>query len=761
MSLIGTPVARSDAAGKVTGRAVYGVDHAEVGMLHGVLLRSPVPAGRIRRLDATAARTMPGVHAVCSAADQPDTRGGWVVGDQRLFATDQVRYEGEPVALVVAETRQQAAAAVAAIGLDIEEWPGLDLDGAAHPDARVIHPDWASYKPAAGPDFPRRGNLAAEMRAEPEGVDEAFAAAAHVVEDEFNANRQYQAFLEPKSAVATYADGRYTVHTSVQHPFNVRERVAQLLGVRVSAVRVIGNTIGGGFGGKLDASVEPIAAFAAKVTGRPVKIRNGRTEDLLSCPSRENVKMTLRTALAADGRMLARELICDMDNGAYSGEMPWLASLPLSIIGSVYRVEGPVRVISRLWYTNTTPTGAFRGVGGLYLYMALERHIDRIAETLGADRRDFRLQHLFGNGDTSRTGQVFADAGILAEGFAELERVAPWAEVTSNLGPYQGVGIAAGIWMTNPMPGQATVKMNEDGTVTVVTGANDNGSGSVTMGITQIVAESLGVAAGDVFVTMPDTDMSGYDAGSQGSRTTHIVGRAALDASTEVRRQLLEVAGHLIEADPADLEIVDGAVRVAGAPTSSLSLAEVATAATWSKGPIAASSSYTTPPAPFDPGCASGLLFPSMATPSYHVHMAVVEVDPVTGNVSVLRYIVVQEVGRVINPLGLRGQVQGAVAQGLGYSLFESLRIGEDCRYVERTLASYRLPLAVDMPEVELVTMEHPAEAGPYGAKGVAEPPITLVPAAIANAVSHAIGAPMNNIPMTPEDILAAIDGVS
>lgn len=758
MSLIGAPLARSDAAAKVQGRAVYGVDHQEVGMLHGVMLRSTAPAGRIRRLDTTTARSMPGVHAVCSAENQPDTLGGQVILDQRLFATGEVRFEGEAIALVVAETREQAAAAVAAIELDIEDYEGIDLARAGAPDARLVHEDWASYRPAAGPDYPRQGNLAAEMRSEPEGVDEAFTAAAHIVEDRFTANRQYQAYLEPKAAVAQYADGRYTIHTSVQHPYNVRDRVAQLLGVRVSAVRVLGKTIGGGFGGKLDASLEPIAAFAAKITGRPVKIRNDRTEDLLTCTSRENVVMTIRTALAADGTMLARELICDMDNGAYSGEMPWLASLPLSIIGSVYKIHGPVRVISRLWYTNTAPTGAFRGVGGLYLYMALERHTDKIAQTLGADRRDYRLRHLFTDGDRSLTGQVFPDAGILAEAFAELEKKAPWQEVLAGLKPWQGVGIAAGIWMTNPMPGQATVKVNEDGTVHVITGANDNGSGAVTMGITQIVAESLGLDTKDVFVSMPDTDASGYDSGSQGSRTTHIVGRAALDASVEVRKQLLAVAAQLIEADPQDLEIIDGTVRVVGTPSTSIGLAQVATAATWTVGPIAATSSYTTPPIPFDPGCASGLLFSTMSTPTYHVHMAVVEVDPVTGNVRVLRYIVVQEVGRVINPVGIRGQIQGAVAQGLGYSLYESLRIADDCRYVERTLESYRLPLAIDMPDVEIITMEHPDSAGPYGAKGVAEPPITLVPAAIAAAVSHATGAFISAIPVTPEDVLAALE---
>ena len=311
------------------------------------------------------------------------------------------------------------------------------------------------------------------------------------------------------------------------------------------------------------------------------------------------------------------------------------------------------------------------------------------------------------------------------------------------------------------MPGQATVKLNEDGTVSVITGATENGSGAVTMGITQIVAQELGVDANEVSVSMPDTDISGYDAGSQGSRTTHIVGRAALDASIEVKRQVLERASNLLEVAVADLQISNGLISVVGTPSISISLGEVATNALWAVGPVAATSSYTTPPIPFDPGCASGLLFPTFPTPTYHVHMAVVEVDPVTGGVKVLRYVVVQEVGKAINPVGVRGQIQGAVAQGIGLTLYESLRIGKDCRYLERTLESYRLPIALDVPDVDIRLMEHPDKSGPFGAKGAAEPAVVFVPAAVLNAVSHAIGRNVTSIPLTPECVLDLIEGKS
>ncbi|CCH74506.1 Xanthine dehydrogenase [Nostocoides australiense Ben110] len=754
---IGGTMDRTDGVAKVTGKAQYGVDHVEAGMAHAAVVRSPVPAGRLVGVDVGAARRMPEVVGVVTAADQPDSYGGWVLQDQRILASDQVRYEGEPIAIVVAETRAAAIAAAAAVRVEIEEWEAVTMAKAVAGEGHVIHPDWQSYVPTFGVDHPRWGNCACEVRAEPDGVDEAFARAAHVVEDTFTANRQYQAYLEPKAATASYADGRYILHTATQYPFNVRERVAQLMGVRLSDVRVVGKTIGGGFGAKLDGWVEPLAALAARVTGRTVQVRLSRAEDILTCPMRENATMTIRTALDDEGRMIGRQFTCEMDNGAYSGEMPWLASLPLTVIGAVYKLHGPMRAVCRLWYTNTPPTGAFRGVNGVYLYMAQEQHMDHIADTLGVDRREYRLRHLFEDGDASRTGQVLEQAGILRQAFDRLEERAPWQEILDNLGPNQGVGIAAAVWMTNPLPGEVTIKMSEDGTASLVTAANDNGSGAVSMGLTQIVASTLGLSEGDVRASMPDTDISGYDGGSQGSRTTAIVGTAALEASTKVREQLLATAAGLLEAHVDDIELVDGQARVKGSPSATVPLGQVAAAATFTGGAVTATSSYATPPVPFDAGCATGALFTTMCTPTYHVHLAVVEVDDVTGNVDVVRYVVVQDAGKVISPVGARGQVQGGIAQGIGYSLYESQRIGDDARLVERSLESYRLPLAVDIPDVEVVFLENPDPQTGLGAKGIGEAPIVLSAAAISTAVRHATGRTFNAIPITPEDVMFAL----
>ena len=317
--------------------------------------------------------------------------------------------------------------------------------------------------------------------------------------------------------------------------------------------------------------------------------------------------------------------------------------------------------------------------------------------------------------------------------------------------------MAAAVWLTNPMPGHATVKLNEDGTATVITSATENGSGAVATALRQIAAETLGLAVDQVVVTMPDTDTTGYDAGSQGSRTTHVVGRAIADASSDVRRQVLDRASQMLEAAPEDLVIAGGVVTVAGVPAASLTLSQVAQAATWTEGPIAAGASYVTPTPPHDSMCATGMLIKGWPTPTYHLHQAEVSVDSVTGRVTVERYVVCQEVGRAIHPDAIAGQIQGGVAQGLGFALSERVDLDHG-RYVQRTFKEHGLPLAGDVPKVEMIVMEHADPAGPYGAKGVAEPPVVPVAAAVANAVADAIGAPIDTLPITPEAVLDALE---
>ncbi len=755
MSALGTSPERSDADAKLRGQAVYGADLSKTGMLWAALARSPVAAGHLRAIDPVPALRIDGVLEVVTAADVPDWRTGVIVSDTPMLAADYVAYEGEPVAIVVAESRAAAEAGARSIAVDIEPVePVSTPEQALAPGARLVHPEWNRFAVAGGADIGRNGNVVAEVVHDPGDLDEAFAAADFVVEGTYRTPRQYQAHLEPKMALATYESGRYTIEVSHQYPFRLRDRVAQILGVAPSAVRVVGHHIGGGFGAKLDVSLEAFAALLAQRYRRPVRMQHTALEERLAAPCRANAITAVRSAVRRDGTILATDVEIVSDSGAYANNGPALSSIPMFVFGSIYRV-GTARIWTRNVYTNTAPTGAYRGVNGPWLVFANERHMDAIADALGRDRREFRLASLARDGDLMRNGQPLEQVSILREAFDRVDDLSGWQD--AGAGELRGVGQAAAIWLTNPMPGHATVKLNEDGTATVITSATENGSGAVATGLRQIAAEALGLATDQVTVTMPDTDATGYDAGSQGSRTTHVVGRAIADASAEVRSQVLDQASQMLEAAPEDLVITDGVVSVAGVPTASVTLGQVAQSVTWTEGPIAAGASYVTPTPPHDPLCATGMLIKGWPTPTYHLHQAEVSVDAVTGQVTVDRYIVCQEVGRAVHPDAITGQIQGGVAQGLGFALSERVDLDHG-RYVQRTFKQHGLPLATDVPRVEAIVMEHADPAGPFGAKGAAEPPVVPVAAAVANAVAHAIGAPVDVLPITPEAVLDALE---
>jgi CO/xanthine dehydrogenase Mo-binding subunit len=745
--VIGRSVRRADGEAKVTGAATYCLDRELPRMLHAKLLRSPVASGRIVRLDTDAARALPGVRAVVTAADAPG-RGGMFIKDQPLFADGAVRYIGEPVAAVAADTLDAARAALDAIELEIDPIAGAtDIYAAIADGAPLVHEGWASYESAL--EGERDGNRLWEAELVSGDVEAAFARADVVVlEDEYRVPRQHQSYIEPRCAVAQFETGRYLVHTSTQFPALVRDRTAESLGVRSSAVRIVADTVGGGFGGKLDAGPEPYAALLSRVARRPVKLVYTRGEEFVAGTMRENAVVRLRTAVTRDGDVVGQEAEWLMDAGAYAGETPAIAGIAMLTVAGAYRV-GAARYRGHAVYTNTPPTGSFRGVCGPYMVFAAERHMDRIATELG-----LRMRNAYRPGDRMPNGQVLEDTAF-AEAFERIERVAPWADVSARR-PYHGVGIAAVTWLTNPLAGSATLKLNEDGTIGLITAATDIGTGAVTTGLVQIVAAELGVDPKDVVLYAPDTDAAPYDAGAQGSRTVYNVGNAIVRAADDVRRQIFTRSADLMEAAEEDLRLVDGHVEVAGSPQRRIGLADVATAALAEGGPIAATGSAVSAPAPIDEATMRGAYFRHFNAPTFHVHLAEVEVDPDTGKVTILRYVVAQDVGRAINPSGIEGQIQGGVAQGVGYALYENIRI-DDGRILESDLESYRLPGALDVPRVETILLEHPDPAGPYGAKGAAEPPIVPVAAVIANAVSDAVGHPFNALPIMPFDVLAAL----
>ncbi|MBR0897259.1 xanthine dehydrogenase family protein [Bradyrhizobium tropiciagri] len=745
---------RRDAADKLRGRTRYTIDRYLPGMLHAAVLRATVPSGRIVRLDTSRAARIPGVRAIVTATDAPGMIGIGIA-DHPLFARDVIRYDGEPLAAVAAVTLAQAQAALAAIEVEIEPLPAiLTMADALAPDATLVHPDWRSYEVLLEGGA-RGGNVAWEATVVRGDVDAAFARPdVEIVESCFRVGRQNHVAFEPRAVVASYEDGRFHIETSTQVPWSIRNATARLLGVPASQVRVTVPPVGGGFGLKFDLAVEPFAALLARASGRPVRLVNSREEEMLTCLFRENADIRIRSAVTREGDIVGREAVVLMDCGAYGGEQIFLTTMTAHTLGGNYKLEN-VRMVSRAVYTNTTPNGAFRCCNGVYNTFALERHTDEIASRIGMDPLAFRRRNVLGDKDLGATGQVF-ESNVLGPMLDRMDtlRDATTLPPARSDGRLHGRATTVGTWFVFVGPSAATVNMNADGTVTLVTSGVEIGSGSMMQSLPQIVASTLGIAPEHVIVRAADTDAAGYDVGVGGGRTTVSLGAASLSAAQEVRTKLLKVAADMIEAAPDDLVMRDGRIEIAGAPGSGRTVAEVATRAQTVGGPVSGTGAFTGAGVPAMPGCVAGHFIDAIDIPVFAVHDCEVAVDPETGHVEVLSYRVVQDVGRALNPRAIHGQIQGGVVQGLGYALHEEVTIGDNGRVCQNGFETYRVPLALDVVPVEINLYEGAPSIGPLGTKGAGEVPILNVGAAVACAVANATGKRVQALPLTPPRVL-------
>ena len=745
---------RRDAGDKLRGRTRYTIDRYLPGMLHAAVLRASVPSGRIVRLDTTKAARMPGVRAIITTADAPG-KIGIGIADHPLFARDVIRYDGEPLAAVAADTLTQAQTALAVIEVEIAPLPAaLTMADALQPAAPLVHPDWREHEILLEGGA-RKGNVAWEATVVRGDVDAAFARAdVEIVESAFRVGRQNHVAFEPRAVVASYEDGRFHIETSTQVPWTVRNATARLLGVAASQVRVTVPAVGGGFGLKFDLAVEPFAALLARASGRPVRLVNSREEEMLTCLFRENAEIRIRSAVTRDGEIVGREAVVLMDCGAYGGEQIFLTTMTAHTLGGNYRL-GAVRLASRAVYTNTAPNGAFRCCNGVYNTFALERHTDEIAARIGMDPLAFRRRNVLGDGDLGATGQVFEGnvLGPMLERMDTLRDAAASPRVLDD-GRLYGRATTVGTWFVFVGPSAATVNMNADGTATLVTSGVEIGSGSMMQSLPQIVAGTLGMNPGDVIVRAADTDAAGYDVGVGGGRTTVSLGAASLSAAQEVRTKLLKVASEMIEAAPDDLVMRQGRIEIAGAPGSGRTITEVATHAQAKIGPISGTGAFTGAGVPAMPGCVAGHFIDAIDIPVFAVHDCEVAVDKETGHVEVLNYRVVQDVGRALNPRAVHGQIQGGVVQGLGYALHEEVTIGSNGRVCQNGFETYRVPLSLDVVPVEINLYEGAPSIGPLGTKGAGEVPILNVGAAVACAVADATGKRVQELPLTPPRVL-------
>ncbi len=755
---VGTRARRLDAVGKVTGGARYASDYQPAGMLYGKIVRSDRPAARIVSLDTSAAEALPGVLAVLSG-EGPWRAFGEVVKDQLVFSIDRVRCAGEPLAAIAAETPEIAEMAAQLIEVEYEDLPSVfDPLEALESDAPLVHEDVASIP--GPPDLVREGNICAKVTLKRGNAEAAFANAHAVIEGTYSSHSVHQSPMETRAAVTELDDvGRLVVHASTQHPFGVRQQMVDALGIGHGDVRVVAETVGGGFGAKLEAAVELYAALLTRATRLPVRMVNTREEDFISGVPRHPMIVELQSAVDAEGRILARKGRIIMDSGAYASGSPLLVAVAALLATGPYDIEH-IDVDAMAVYTNNPTFGSYRGPTGPQMTFAVESHTDAIAKELGIDPVSLRLLNVFKEGSPGPSGQVLSNVGM-TEAITRAAEAIGYAERSTPTEPNhrRGKGLSAAWWLTTAGSSGCTVQMNEDGTAVVHTGATEIGTGSVMAGVAQVVAEELGLPVDKVKMKWGDTDGTPMDAGAQGSRTLYNMGNAAMQAAQEAKRQLLQKAADMLEASEADLEVSNGIVSVRGVPDRSITYGEIMAWQMWATTPVIGHGTFLTTFPPSDAAATmNGAILPAFNAPSYHCHAAEVDVDMDTGIVRVIDYVAVQDVGFAINPLYVEGQMHGGAVQGIGWSLTEELHI-EDGIIQNPNFALYKLPTTLEVPQIRTEILEFASADGPYGAKGVGEPPVIVPPGAIANAIADAIGKPIHEAPFTPERVFRAIHG--
>jgi CO/xanthine dehydrogenase Mo-binding subunit len=755
---VGVAIPRPDGPEKVTGRVQYVGDIKPKGLLHAKLLRSPHAHARIVSIDTSAARALPGVRAVLTAKDIPHLKKKAPTRAHAVLAIDRAVFMGQPVAAVAADEPSIAEEALDLIRVEYQVLPAsIDPLKAMQPGAPAVadagtEADTSealahSAVAIAKSEAPAKAvNISQQARLQRGDVAKGFAESDHVLEKTYRVPMVHQGYLEPHAVLAEWdRNGLLTLWASTQGSFNTRSEVSDVLGIPENQIRVIPVECGGGFGGKIRALCEPITAVLAKVTGRPVRYVMTRREELIAGMPAPQVIIKLKTGVKRDGTLMAIDAETIIDSGAFSGAVLAVSAV---FIGSMYKWPSfDLRGFEVL--THKPSVAAYRAPVAPQTIFAIESQMEQIARDLGLDPVEFRMRHLIQEGDPMVNGQPWQSNGAKQV----LARIADhphwktrkqWVAAGKN-GKRRGVGLALGGWLGGLQPTGATVRLNPDGSLAVLTGQVDIAGTNIALA--QIAASAYGVDTDQVRITTGDTDVAPVTGLSAGSKTIYTVGAAVLQAAEDARRQTFEIAAKELEASIHDLELVDGKITVRGMPDKGITLATIG-----KKGNLYMSK---TPPVL---GKANPAF--SQQAPGFAAQLARLEVDPDTGEVTIHDFVVVQDVGKAINPIGVEGQMQGGAVQSLGIALTEGLMFDDSGRLTNPSLLDYRKLTAADLPNLETIIVEVPSPAGPFGARGVGEPPIVPAPAAIANAVQDAVGARLTELPMSPERIaLALVDG--
>ncbi len=750
--VIGTRPVRHDGVDKVTGAARYGADISLPGMLHARILRSPHSHARIRSIDASKALALPGVVAVATAADFPiiedrildfaEVQGNARMIAENMLAKDKALYVGHAVAAVCATSPHIAQEALSLVEVDYEVLPTVltwrdamaqDADGNT---ATLLHDDMTTYfrveRFARGDDTGVKSNVAGHIQHRVGDVEQGFSESDIVIEREFETQTVHQGYIEPHVSTAMWsADGRVTVWTSTQGLFNIRAQTAAIIGVPESQVRVVPMEIGGGFGAKAIAYLDPVAAVLSKKTGRPVKVVMDRTDVFIGSGPTSATFMRCKMGVKNDGTMVAGQLYMVYEAGAFPGS---------PVGGGALTGFGPYKMDHMLVdgldvVCNKQKVQAYRAPGQPQVAFAVEAVVDELAEMLGKDPMAFRLQNAVQEGDRMPNGvphRVF--------GCREMEEAMINSDhfQTPLEGANRGRGVAVGFRWQAGQASSATINVNANGTLNLITGSVD--IGGTRTAVAMQVAETLGIDVDRIAPTVVDTDTVGWTATTGGSRIAFDTGLAAIAAAEDLRDQMAQRCAMVWEVQPEQVEFADGVFTCTGAEET-MTIADVANRMMRTGGPLTASASATS----------------TGVGPVFAGNIIDVEVDPDTGKVDILRCTAFIDSGTSVHPSYVEGQMQGGTVQGLGWALSEDYTYAEDGRMLNSSFLDYRMPTALDLPMIDTVVVEVPNPRHPYGLRGVGEAPIIPPLAALHNAIYHAVGVRVNNLPLSPTNVLAAL----
>ncbi len=753
---VGLAIPRPDGPEKVTGRVEYVADIKRRGLLHAKLLRSPHAHARIVRIDVSQARALPGVRAVVTAADIPELKRKAPTRAHAVLAIDRAVFAGQPVAAVAADELAIAEEALDLIEVQYEVLPAAvdplrsmqpgappvaDAGTEADTSEALAH---SAVAMASGETAATKAvNVSQTAHVKRGDVAQGFAESDVVIEHTYRVPMVHQGYLEPHAVLAEWdSAGNLTLWASTQGSFNTRSEVADVLGIDENRIKVIPVECGGGFGGKIRALCEPITALLARATGRPVRYVMTRREELEAGMPAPQVVIRLKTGAKRDGSLTALQAETVLETGAFSGTVLAVSAV---FLGSLYKWPA-FDIKGSEVLTHKPSVAAYRAPVAPQTIFAIDSQMEHLARALDLDPVEFRTRHLSRPGDPMVNNQPWASHGaheVLAQaaGHRLWKERATWKASSGN-GKLRGTGLALGGWLGGLQPTGATVKLNPDGTLSVLTGQVDIAGTNIALA--QIAASAYGIDIEKVKITTGDTDTAPVTGLSAGSKTVYTVGVAVMQAAQEARRQTLEIAAGELEAAVPDLEVVDGRVVVRGVPDRGITLTQIGR-----KGNLYMSK--------VQPVLGSAHPAFTQQAPAFAAEIARIEVDPETGEVTVHDFVVVQDAGRAINPLGVEGQMQGGAVQSLGMAMTEALTYDEKGCLTNPSLLDYRKLTAADLPNIETIIVEVPSPSGPFGARGVGEPPIIPAPAAMANAVADATGVRITECPLTPERIALAL----